>query len=209
MKKAADATAGGKTRKASRTGCVIWFNTYINICNRPVPEIKGNIRDGLLDIGIITSSDLQKDDTYIGKIIYSYKDIVVAGKDFESHFKKPIDFAGLLDFPIIGFGKGTETYALYDQMFAERGMDTRVDIEVTSHEQSLSFIKNNMGITSMPEPLARQAIKEGAIIEVKTNDTIPVRHISIIRNESTQNNSAAVLEDYIIRYAANFQKQDF
>ena len=66
-----------------------------------------------------------------------------------------------------------------------------------------------MGITSMPEPLARQAIKEGAIIEVKTNDTIPVRHISIIRNESTQNNSAAVLEDYIIRYAANFQKQDF
>ncbi|MBO4904922.1 MAG: LysR family transcriptional regulator [Lachnospiraceae bacterium] len=181
--------------------------TYITTYNKPTPELINSVKDGLLDMAIITSSDIQKELKNSGRILYSYKDLVVAGNEFKSRFKKPVYFADLIEFPIVGFGKGTETYSMYDRMFAEGGRDTRVDIEVSNHEQNLSFVKNNMGITAMPEYLAKPAIKEGTIFAVKLKDEIPKRFISIIRNEGSNNNSAAILEDYIISHSRTFPKR--
>ena len=53
----------------------------------------------------------------------------------------------------------------------------------------------------VPEQLWDSIIRNGDIFVIKTVDPLPERRLSIVRNESVSNNSAAILEDYIIKHS--------
>ena len=175
--------------------------THLRIVCKPTPELISDVAKGILDMAIITSSDHQRIDESKERIIMRFTDTVIAGNRFMSDFKEPVSMDYLLKFPIIGFAANTETFRLYDHLNAIKGLDYHVDIEVPNYDQALAFIKNNMGIGCVPEQLAASAIKASNIFRIKTVDRLPERRLSVIRNEAMGNASAAILEDYIIKYA--------
>ena len=76
-----------------------------------------------------------------------------------------------------------------------------MDIEVPNYDQAIAFVENNIGIGCVPEQLGDSIIRNGDIFVIKTVDPLPERRLSIVRNESVSNNSAAILEDYIIKHS--------
>ena len=182
-------------------------DTHLLIVNKPTPDLISDVRKGILDMAVITSSIIHNSEESKERIIFRFRDTIIAGNKYKSAFTEPVSFSYILDYPIIGFAENTETYNLYDNICAAKGYDYHVNIEVTNHDQALAFVQNNIGLGCIPEYMAAPAIKEGSIFEVKTTDRMPQRRVSILRNEFTGNNSAAILEDYIINYSKHEHKQ--
>ncbi|MCR5429059.1 MAG: LysR family transcriptional regulator [Lachnospiraceae bacterium] len=172
----------------------------LRIACKPTPELIEDVGKGALDMAVITSSDHQRIGESKERIIFKFRDTVIAGTKYRDDFKEPASMKHLSGFPIIGFAANTETFALYDHFSAVNGCDYRVDIEVPNYDQALAFVKNNIGIGCVPAQLAARAIMDGDIFAVQTIDPLPQRRISVIRNEALGNASAAILEDYIIKY---------
>ena len=176
--------------------------THLKIVCKPTPELIDDVSKGAIDTAIITSSDHQHIGESKERIILKFRDTVIAGNKYRDAFKGPASVEFLSGFPVIGFAANTETFALYDHFSAINGCDYHVDIEVPNYDQALAFVKNNMGIGCVPAQLAAKAIMNGDIFAVQTVDPLPQRRVSVIRNEALGNASAAILEDYIIKYAS-------
>ena len=178
-----------------------YAESHLRISNKPTPELIKDVREGILDMAVITSSDYQHIEESKERVILRFKDRVIAGGGFREYFKEPVSMDYLLKFPIIGFAENTETFALYDHINAAKGYDYHVDIEVPNYDQAIAFVENNIGIGCVPEQLGDSIIRNGDIFVIKTVDPLPERRLSIVRNESVSNNSAAILEDYIIKHS--------
>ena len=176
--------------------------THLLIVNKPTPELISDVREGLLDMAIITSSIIQNPEALKERILLRFRDTVITGSKYRDAFRAPVSFSYILEFPIIGFARNTETYALYDHICAAKGYDYHVNIEVTNHDQALVFVQNNIGLGCIPEYMAEPAIKAGSVFMINTTDRLPQRRVSIFRNEQTGNIAAELLEDYIIKYSA-------
>ena len=182
-------------------------DTHLLIVNKPTPELISDVQEGVLDMAVITSSLVYSSEESKERIIFRFRDTIIAGNKYRDDFTEPVSFSYILDYPIIGFAKNTETYNLYDNVCAAKGYDYHVNIEVTNHDQALAFVQNNIGIGCIPEYMAAPAIKDGLVFEIKPTDRMPQRRVSILRNEFTGNKSAAILEDYIISYSKHEHMQ--
>jgi DNA-binding transcriptional LysR family regulator len=174
--------------------------THLQIVSKPTPELIADVTKGILDMAILTTSDYQPIVASQERIIMNFKDVIIAGNKFRDDFKEPVSMEYILRFPIIGFSRDTETFALYDHINASKGLDYHVDIEVPNYDQALAFVMNNIGLGCVPEELASSAIRGKDVFEIKTVDPLPERRLSVVKNEAFGNASAAILEDYIIKY---------
>lgn len=173
----------------------------MKVTNNTSPELVSDIWDGAVDIAVITSDINSKEKTK-ENILTTFRDIVIAGKTYAEQLKEPVSLEELAAYPLIGFGKNTEIYQLYDHFFAERGIDFNISIETDTPEQTLAFVSGNMGIGCIP-PLyfgLRHALDEGEVFQVELKEMLPERRVSLVINENRVNSMAAILEDYILRY---------
>ena len=177
--------------------------SHLKIVNKPTPELIKDVRNGILDMAVITSSDYQHIEESKERVILRFRDVVIAGSGFRDDFKEPVSLDYILRFPIIGFAENTETYALYDHINASKGYDYRVDIEVPNYDHALMFVKDNIGIGCVPEHMLFSSLNNGDVFEVKTTEPLPERRLSVLRNEAYGSPAAAILEDYIIKNAAS------
>ncbi|MBR5337067.1 MAG: LysR family transcriptional regulator [Lachnospiraceae bacterium] len=175
-------------------------DTHLLIVNKPTPELITDVREGLIDMAIITSSGINNPEESRERVLLRFSDTIIAGNKFRDDFKKPASFSYILGFPIIGFAQTTETFSMYDYVCASKGCVYHVNIEITNYDQALAFVQNNIGLGCIPEYMALPAIEEGLVFEVRSIDRLPQRRVSILRNDFFGNPSAAVLEDYIVKH---------
>ena len=173
---------------------------HLSIVNKATPELISSVREGSLDIAVISSSHTQRLKEMAAHTILRFRDAIIAGNKYRGEFTGPLPLSHFLSYPVIGYVHGTETSELYDQYFAAQGHVFHTSIDVTNPDQALSFVQNNMGIGCVPEFVAVPAIKAGQVFSPEITDDLPQRTISIIRNKFSGSSTAALLEDYIIRY---------
>ncbi|MBO4375499.1 MAG: LysR family transcriptional regulator [Lachnospiraceae bacterium] len=173
---------------------------HLLIVNKATPDLISDVDDGLLDLAVISSSILRHLHDTTEQTILKFRDRVIAGNKYRDEFTGPLPISYFLDYPVIGYVENTETYDIYDQYFAAKGHVFQKSIEVTNPDQALSFVKNNMGIGCVPDFLADPAIEAGLVFAPKITDRLPQRKIVVIRNETSGNSAAAILEDYIISF---------
>lgn len=174
---------------------------HMQIINGPTPKLASDIHKGELDIAILTSSDYDFQKSMKGSVLFTFKDVIIAGNSYAEIFREPVSLGEICRHPIIGLGKHTETYAIYDRFFAEKGLEFSLDIETATTEQILSFVADNLGIGCVSSHYAYPAIEEGKIIEVGLTDKLPKRMVAMVRGDAdSPNPTAAVLEEYIIKH---------
>ena len=176
-------------------------DVHLQIINNSTPKLISDVHNGLLDMAILTASDTNIDDATKEIILYTFNDVIIAGNAYKDIFKDTVSLEDVCKYPVVGLGKHTETYQIYDRFFAEKGLDFFLNIETSTTEQTLSFVIDNLGIGCVASNYAYPAIKEGKLIEVKLKDKLPERKISLLRNEQTANPSAAIMEEYFTKHA--------
>lgn len=180
---------------------------HLQIVNDFTPKLVSDLQSGLLDIAILTSSDYDIHESTKASVLFTFKDVIIAGNSYKDTFRDPVSLEEICSHPFVGLGKHTETYTIYDRFFAEKGLEFFLNIETATTEQTLSFVADNLGIGCVSSRYAYPAIEEGKIIEVKLKEKLPERMIAMVRNEQSPNPTAAILEEYITRHISKITAQ--
>ncbi|MCR5747588.1 MAG: LysR family transcriptional regulator [Lachnospiraceae bacterium] len=162
----------------------------VHLVNTTTPKIIHDFKDGLTDVAIITTSSKKK--ISIDKtIIHSYHDMLIAGPSYSDLKNRTVSLKELKGYPFISLPYGTETFAVYNDLFAEYNMEYRPSIEAAHTFQLVSYISENLGIgfsdTFTPEDLF---IGNG-LFEVSLKEKLPVRYIALADDIHKEKSPAA------------------
>lgn len=169
---------------------------HLQIFNNSSPQLVQDVADGVLDLAVVTTTEEHSRDVK-EHILYSFRDTVIAGKAYRKLISKPLTLEELTGYPIVSLWHETETYDLYSSFFAEHGYKFYPAVETATAAQVLSFVESNMGIGFIHPDSARESIDSKQVYELKLEDGLPERRISLIYNGSLQKGSAAyILKGY-------------
>lgn len=112
--------------------------------------------------------------------IKKFQDIVVCGERYKYLTGNKVEFAEIIRHCVISLSKGTKTYEHYRNLFRKRGLDFAPDIEVSTSNQILPIVKNNLGIGFIPESFVENEIENGEIYRLDTEE-MPPREVCLIK----------------------------
>ena len=171
-----------------------------NVFNDSTLKLISNVNDGVIDLAIITAFE-KKDDSHNEKVLKSFNDVLIAGNSFAriSEMAGVVSLSAIIDQPIVSLHRHTETYKFYNEWFSKQGLSFEPEIEVTTTNQVLEFVKADMGIGFLSEEFVRDDLNAGYVREIKIKEEIPARSITIMRDHDSNFNKAAErLEEVIV-----------
>ena len=118
-------------------------NGRIKIINAPTPDLIEHVKNGEVDLAIVTAFTHTSSKIF-EVVLRSYREILIASPAYRELCGKPINLLTLSRCPIVGIGHGTETFNLYDQLFALNGLKYEPEIETATMDQIISFVSNNL-----------------------------------------------------------------
>lgn len=164
--------------------------TKIKIHNHTTPETIKHLISGKLDFAVITAPFQTPKNMFCEKVL-DFNEILVGGTQYKNLCSAPMDLKDVKNYPWIGLGRGTATYALYRNFFIEHKLDIEPDMEVATSDLMLPLIENNLGIGFVPEKLAVPLLKEEKLVQIRIRSTLPERSIQIISDKGRGKSLAA------------------
>lgn len=173
----------------------------IQIINRTSSQIVSILKDGLIDLGIITlqtkcfdkspietfntSNEVSSDETFDENIAVdefaTVEDILVASDKFIHLKGKSITLNELTTYPFLLLQKNSATRRNLDNMLKNEGIELIPEIELESVDLLVEFAKIGLGIAHVLKLSATAQISKGELFEVKTVEMLPQRQLGIIR----------------------------
>lgn len=72
------------------------------------------------------------------------------------------------------------TYQFYYNLFFKHGLDLKADTEMATTDQILPLVKYELGLAFLPEPMAREAIENHEIVQIRVQEEVPKRDICMV-----------------------------
>lgn len=172
----------------------------LNTFNEQYPDIKlkienltsyaaaESVKSGVADFAILTTP-IKKDKCLKDTVLIPFTDILVCGERFKTLTQKKFELKNLSDYPYISLCNGTVTRSFYDNFLESHHIFATPDTEVATSDMIIPMVKNNVGISFVPDILMQRS-PEG-IYPVEINHTMPQRCISLILNLNTPKSPAA------------------
>lgn len=172
----------------------------LRILNQPTPQPVAALRNGSVDIAVVTTPAGDTGALRVRKV-KDYREIAVCGMAFPELVRKSVVLRDLAEYSIVSPGKQTAAYELYRAWFAENGMVFKPDVEVTTADQILPVVKNNLGIGFVPEEFLKGE-ESGCVFRVNLKEEIPPRSVCYVkRTDQTLGIAARELERMIMDYS--------
>lgn len=188
-----DSLVGSHFLSSLATFHSLYPDIHLRISNKTTLMLVQEVRDGLLDLSIISSDGKEK--TGISqRILYSFHDVIVAGSRFKELGTQDIPLKELGRYPWITLLREVETFSFYDRFFAQHGLDLEPVIEATTTRQILLFAERNMGIGCVSLEYAAPVIESGHVFAVRTKEELPKRHVALIQKKDHVNPAAAAFD---------------
>ena len=174
----------------------------IRVSNASTPQALSALRDGLVDVAVITThteidSDLQC--CVIGQV----RDAVVCGAAFSRLVGTPLSFRELAEHPLVCLGEHTQTYSFYSELFLSRGIPFSPAVEAASADRILPLVMHDLGIGFVPEVFLEPIRQNDSLLILQTEEPIPARNICLVtRKESSLGIAAKKLEEMILAKSA-------
>lgn len=153
-------------------------NIRISVSNGPTPETLFSLREGSIDLGIVSTPVDLHDDISIfecGEI----NDIFVAGKRFEYLKDKVISLLQLEKLPVIFLEKNTSTRRSIDEFLRKCKVEIVPEIELATSELIVRFAERDLGIGFVMSGFAKEEIESGRLFELKLDRQLPKRQVCI------------------------------
>lgn len=151
----------------------------LKVSNHTTPQAIDALKKGLVDIAFVTSPIVDGQSLRITPL-KATQEVVVCGSNFRHLAGKTLSLRDLTQYPIVSLGEQTQTYALYTEIFENNGLTFSPDIEVTTADQILPMVENNLGIGFVTEEFLEQGNPD--IYPLKLDISIPGRSICCVEN---------------------------
>lgn len=169
----------------------------INVTNAPTPLTLKNLKDGIIDFGIVSSPF-----TCLGnqeaKYVRDIKTAFVAGSEFKKFANKKQPLSILEELPIICLEPNTSTRKFMDEYLNDNNVSITPEFELATSDMIVQFALRNLGIGVVVKDFAKPFLDSGDLYEIKFKEPIPKRHFAIVTdNKRPISHSAKKLLDII------------
>lgn len=130
---------------------------------------------------VLISTPFSLDKSLKSVPIKRFQDIVVCGERYRYLTGEKVSFRELTGLCIVSVNKTTKTYEYYRTLFRRYGLEFAPEIEVSTSNQILPIVKNNLGIGFIPASFAENEIANGEVFRLETEEEITPREVCLIK----------------------------
>ena len=123
--------------------------------------------------------------------LLSVQDILIAGNRFADLKHRTLSLSDLSHYPLIGLAPHTGTYVFFKKLFESHGLVYQTPVEAATTDQVLPLVAHDIGLGFLPRRLAEPAMESGDVFELSLKESVPLRHISLVRDRSRPLSAAA------------------
>ena len=181
----------------------LYPHVQLDFSRRTTLQAIQSVQDGLTDLAVVsTPVDTNRPLTRV--LLMPFQDTLVAGAEYRHLAGRKLHLTDLQNYPLILLSQETTTFHFYDRLFSAAHAAMRPAIEATSVDQLLLLIRHDLGLGFIPSFLIQNDLKSGDLLALSLAETIPERHICLIRDKSRPLGAAAsALENMILQTQAD------
>ena len=153
---------------------------------------------------VLISTPFSLDKSLKSVPIKRFQDIVVCGERYRYLTGEKVSFRELTGLCIVSVNKTTKTYEYYRTLFRRYGLEFAPEIEVSTSNQILPIVKNNLGIGFIPASFAENEIANGEVFRLETEEEITPREICLIKRADFSLSVAAKEFERLLKNSSSF-----
>lgn len=162
----------------------------VAVTNAPTPETIQHLMDGKIDFGVVSTPFEQVKGLKVLPV-REIKDIFVAGNKFEELKNSVHSYGELEKWPVMNLEGRTSTRQYVENFLSQEQVHVQPEFELATSDMLVQFAKRNLGIASVVEDFAVEAIEQGTVFKLNFDKEIPSRNICVIYNEEVPMSTAA------------------
>ena len=120
-----------------------------------------------------------------------FYEVLVGGRTFNALASQSLTLKELRSYPLISLSDESVTRSLYRQFFLDHGAVLKPDTEAATTDQMLTLVKSELGLAFVPEPMARDSLERGELVQLHLQEIIPTRSICLVYDRHRPLNTAA------------------
>ena len=164
-------------------------NVRLTVTNAPTPRTLEALRDGLIDFGVV-SGPLSSGDEFLLTPLRPVQDIFIAAPSHPLAARRAITKAELAEYPTIMLEGKTSTTRAYVSAWLGEGFPAPA-IELATSDLLLAFARRGIGISSIVEDFATDALAAGEVVRLDLAEEPPPRHFYLVRSSRLPLSAAA------------------
>lgn len=158
-------------------------NIKIEIITNMASELVPKLRDGLIDMIIANMPMKNQNDIIVEKLV-DIQDIFVVNRDYNIDSYE-IDLKDLNNYSLILQPKGNNTRDYLDNVLAKYNVYLDPEMVLASYGLVKDMAMIGYGMGYVVEEFVTDDLKNGNLIKIKTNPSIPSRYIGLMTKKDT------------------------
>ena len=164
----------------------------LRISNHSTPQAVQAVKNGEVDFAVVsTPAEVEPG---LGLKVVELKpfyEVLVGGKTFTALASQSLSLKELQKYPLISLSDESMTRSFYRQFFLEHDAVLHPDTEAATTDQMLTLVKSELGLAFVPEPMAKEPLERGEIVQLHLQEIIPMRSICLVYDNHRPLNTAA------------------
>ena len=162
----------------------------LRISNHSTPQALQAVKNGEVDFAIISTPAEVEPGLKLVEL-KSFYEVLVGGRTFTALASQSLTLKELSNYPLISLSDESMTRSFYRQFFLDHDAVLRPDTEAATTDQMLTLVKSELGLAFVPEPMAKELLARGELVELHLQEIIPSRSICLIYDHHRPLNTAA------------------
>lgn len=159
-------------------------NIQLRICNTTYQQVSEYIRNGSLDLAIMTTP-FPENGLTIHNLSY-FCMVGIAGSSFAHLAEHPLTYQEVSKYPMICLEPATSGRLYLETLFASHGIHLQPDIELSSADLITPMAEQNMGIGFVPRIFTEHALRSNQVVELTFDEPLPDRSICMLTDPHRQ-----------------------
>ena len=162
----------------------------LRISNHSTPQAVQAVKNGEVDFAVISTPTEVESGLKMVELKPFYE-VLVGGKTFTALASQNLTLKELGNYPLISLSDESMTRSFYRQFFLEHDAVLKPDTEAATTDQMLTLVKSELGLAFVPEPMARDSLERGELVQLHLQEIIPTRSICLVYDRHRPLNTAA------------------
>ena len=158
----------------------------LRISNHSTPQALQAVKNGEVDFAIISTPAEVEPGLKLVEL-KSFYEVLVGGRTFTALASQSLTLKELSNYPLISLSDESMTRSFYRQFFLDHDAVLRPD----TTDQMLTLVKSELGLAFVPEPMAKDLLARGELVQLHLQEIIPTRSICLVYDHHRPLNTAA------------------
>jgi LysR family cyn operon transcriptional activator len=161
----------------------------IHVTNRTTPETIELLKDGKLDLGIVSLP--ASDEKLSFRSSSRLQEVLLAGRAYSQLAGQPLKLEELHRYPLLMLEHGGSTRQFLDRYASTLGVTFQPELELGSIDLLIQFAVRGFGLAFLAREYVETELETGALFEIPLHSPIPSRTIGIATCKDTPLSAAS------------------